>query len=101
MCNWNMKIILPLTVLFFMNSASFAQLRQGEVGGELAAAVPDGPAVLSGVIWQADRVSSDLARVDCAVPLAHEDPGLLQPAEELLFRARPGRRGTHLPAQGD
>src|ERR1700678_1308388 len=52
-----------------------AEPRQGQVGGEPAAAVPEGFAVRVLMAGEADRISGDLARVLVAVPVPDKDPG--------------------------
>ena len=72
---------LMLQSLFRWPGPAGAELRQREIGGELATAVPDHSPVAGSVVRQADRVPSDLTRVGRAVSLAHQDPGLVQPGE--------------------
>ena len=76
------------------------QFGQSQVGGELAAAVPDHAAIPGRVARKADRVPGHLTRAGGAVPQPDQHPGLPQAGEELLFRARPGSGGAHLPPQG-
>src|SRR6266568_601650 len=75
------------------------QLRQRQVGGELPAAVPDHRTVPGRVAGKTNRIPCHFTWIGDAVALADEHPGLLEPREELLLRARPGRRRAHLPAQ--
>ena len=76
-----------------------AQSRQGQVGGQLPAAVPDDPAILRHVMGQADRIPRHLARVSDAAPQPDGHPGPGEPGEELLLGPRPSRRDAHLAAQ--
>jgi hypothetical protein len=77
-----------------------AQFRQGQIGRELPAAVPDDPAIFRRMMPKADRVPRHVAGVSDAVPLADGYPGAGEAGEELLLRARPGRCGRDLAAQG-
>src|ERR1019366_7962883 len=77
------------------------QLGQGQVGGELAAAVPDRLAVPAGVAGQRYRVPGDLPRGAGAVPQPDHHPSALQLPEvsRLAGGGRSGGRGV--PPQGD
>jgi hypothetical protein len=75
------------------------QFGQGQVGGELAAAVPDHAAVPGRVARQADRVPGHLTGADRAVPQPDQHPRLPQAGEELMLGTRPSRRGAHLSPQ--
>ena len=61
--------------------------------------VPDDLAVLRCVVRQADCIPGDLARVHRALPSPDQHPSPGQAGEELLLRARPGRRDAYLPPQ--
>src|SRR5262249_39071199 len=78
------------------------QLRQGEVRGQLAAAVPYRSAVPAGIVVQPDRVPGDLSGIAAAVPELDPHTGhLLEQREELLLAAGGGRRGGGVPSQSD
>ena len=78
------------------------QLRQGEVGGQLAAAVPHRLAVPVVIAVQPDRVPGDLPGIAAAAPQLDPQPGhLLEQREELLLAAGGRRGGGGVPPQGD
>ncbi len=70
-----------------------AQFGQGEVGAELAAAVPDGCAGLGGVVGEGDGVAGDLAGGAGAEPGADQDPGPLKVSEAARTIGRAGYAG--------
>ena len=78
-----------------------AELGPGEVGRELAAAVPHRAAAVGGVAGQGDRVPGDLAGVPRAEPLAGQHPSAAEQSEELLLAARLGGCGGDIAAQRD
>ena len=80
---------------------ALAELGPGQIGGELAAAVPHRAAVFGRVAGQGDRVAGDLAGVLRAVPRADQHPGAAEKREELLLAARPGSGGGDMAAQRD
>src|SRR6185437_9346392 len=77
------------------------ELGPGEVGGELAAGVPDGLAVLVHIAVQRHGVPRDLGGALRAVARADGDPRGLQAGEELLRGGGRGRGCAHRAAQGD
>jgi hypothetical protein len=78
-----------------------AEPGEGQVGGELAAAEPDRSPAAGCMVRQGDGLAGDLAGSPCALAVADQDAGVAEPSKELLLRARGGRSGTDLSAQGD
>src|SRR5690606_29893505 len=76
-----------------------AQLRQGEVGGELTAAVPDGLTVGGDVAVHADRVAGHLTRAADAVTDPNLHTSLCEPGEEVGLAGSGGGNPPHLPTQ--
>src|SRR6266702_2561050 len=75
------------------------QLRQRQVGGELAPAVPDDAAVAVAMMRQPNRIAGDLARGERAVPLADQHPSGGQPVKEVAFRPCSGHPTAHMPTE--
>src|SRR5262249_12738388 len=78
-----------------------AALGPSQLRSELPATDPHGRARAVTVAGVAPRVAGHLAGVALTDPLADEEPGRLQPSEELLLAARArGRRVGHAPEHG-
>src|SRR5438034_175565 len=76
---------IPEALLGACCGPAAAKFRQGQIWGELAAAIPDDPAVLGCLARQADRVAGHFTRVDGAVALSHKHTRGLERGEELAF----------------
>src|SRR5690606_25106078 len=74
-----------------------AQLRQGEVGGELTAAVPHRGAFGGDVAVHADRVAGHLTRAAGAVTQSDLHTGVFEPGEEVGLAGSGGGNPPHLP----
>jgi hypothetical protein len=72
----------------------------GQVGGELAACIPDRLAAPGGIARGSDGVPGDLAGVRHAVPQPDQDAGLVQAGEELIRAGGECGGGGHEAAQG-
>jgi hypothetical protein len=78
-----------------------AELREDQVGSELAVAEPDHSPGACRVLGQGNGVAGDLAGDLRALALADQDAGVVEAGEETLLCARGGSRGADLAAQGD
>ena len=78
-----------------------AELRPGQIARELAATEPDRTAVPAAVPGKGDGVPGHLAGDEFAVPLADEQPGPLEAAQELVRRRGCGCGGADLASEPD